>query len=64
MWEFVKNFRWDEVDVILGNDLAGGKVFSFPNCDEIPVCDSKIAVEYPDVFPVCACDTFSDAEEL
>lgn len=44
----------DGVDVILGNDLAGGKVFPSPIVTTIPVCDSKISLQYPDVFPVCA----------
>ncbi|KAL0152767.1 hypothetical protein M9458_052490 [Cirrhinus mrigala] len=44
----------DEVDVILGNDLAGGKVFPSPIVSTIPVCDSQIPLQFPGVFPVCA----------
>lgn len=44
----------DDVDVILGNDLAGGKVFPSTIVTTIPVCDSKISLQYLNVFPVCA----------
>ncbi len=44
----------DEVDVILGNDLAGGNVFPSPIVSEIPVCDSEVTRQYSDVFSVCA----------
>ncbi|RXN37223.1 Isoaspartyl peptidase [Labeo rohita] len=49
-----EKFPVDEVDVILGNDLAGGKVFPSPIVSTIPVCDSQIPLQFPGVFPVCA----------
>lgn len=45
------------VQVILGNDLAGGKMGSLPVLSEVPVESEeteKLVEEVPDVFPVCA----------
>lgn len=43
-----------EVDVILCNDLAGGKVFPSPIVTKDPVYDSYLMSQYPNVFPLCA----------
>lgn len=44
------------VDVILGNDLAGGKVFSSPVVMHKPVVEeqSDLGVHFSSVFPACA----------
>ncbi|KAK3882585.1 hypothetical protein Pcinc_013049 [Petrolisthes cinctipes] len=45
------------VQLILGNDLAGGKMGSLPVVSEVPVESKeteKLVEEVPDVFPVCA----------
>ncbi|KAK3884121.1 hypothetical protein Pcinc_011594 [Petrolisthes cinctipes] len=45
------------VQLILGNDLAGGKIGSLPVVSEVPVESKeteKLVEEVPDVFPVCA----------
>ncbi|KAL0153620.1 hypothetical protein M9458_051100, partial [Cirrhinus mrigala] len=42
------------VSLILGNDLAGGKVFPFPIVFDTPEpSDSDVAVCFPSVFPAC-----------
>lgn len=45
------------VQLLLGNDLAGGKMGSLPVLSEVPVESEetgKLEEEVPDVFPVCA----------
>lgn len=46
----------DGVSLILGNDLAGGKVFPSPVVVDTPDLspDSDIAACFPSVFPACA----------
>ncbi len=46
----------DGVSLILGNDLAGGKVFPSPVVVDMPDLspDSDIAACFPSVFPACA----------
>lgn len=44
----------DEVDVIIGKELAGGKVFTSPIVTKDPLCDLNLVSQYPEVFPVCA----------
>lgn len=46
-----------DVTFILGNDLAGGKVFASPEVTDVPLpCCSpdELAQKYPEVFPSCA----------
>ncbi|KAI2655642.1 Transposon Ty3-I Gag-Pol polyprotein [Labeo rohita] len=42
------------VSLILGNDLAGGKVFPHPIVAETPVCDPKLDSQFPLTFSACA----------
>lgn len=42
------------VSLILGNDLAGAKVFPHPIVAKTPVCDAELASRFPSVFSVCA----------
>ncbi|KAL1261229.1 hypothetical protein QQF64_009056 [Cirrhinus molitorella] len=46
-----------DVTFILGNDLAGGKVFASPEVTNVPlpcVTPDELAQKYPEVFPSCA----------
>jgi len=46
-----------DVTFILGNDLAGGKVFASPEVTDVPLPGTSIdalAQTYPEVFPSCA----------
>uniref|UniRef100_A0A8C2FDI9 SCAN box domain-containing protein n=1 Tax=Cyprinus carpio TaxID=7962 RepID=A0A8C2FDI9_CYPCA len=44
------------ISLILGNDLAGGKVFPCPVVTDVPTArgSNDIAEKFPSVFPVCA----------
>ncbi len=46
-----------DVTCILGNDLAGGKVFASPEVINVPLpcaTPDELAQKYPEVFPLCA----------
>ncbi len=46
-----------DVTFILGNDLAGGKVFASPEVTNVPLpcaTPDELAQKYPEVFPLCA----------
>ncbi len=46
-----------DVTFILGNDLAGGKVFASPEVTNVPLpcaTPDELAQKYPEVFPSCA----------
>ncbi|XP_073715771.1 uncharacterized protein [Misgurnus anguillicaudatus] len=42
------------VSLILGNDLAGAKVFPHPIVAKTPVCDAELASQFPSTFSACA----------
>lgn len=44
------------ISLILGNDLAGGKVFPCPVVTDVPTAcgPNDISEKFPSVFPVCA----------
>ncbi len=42
------------VSLILGNDLAGGKVFPHPIVTNTPVCDVELGSQFPSTFSACA----------
>ncbi len=42
------------VSLILGNDLAGGKVFPHPIVTNTPVCDVKLGSQFPSAFSACS----------
>ncbi len=52
------------VDVILGNDLAGGKVFSSPVVMHNPVIEERadLGINFPSVFSSMCCDTSSKSK--
>ncbi|XP_049340179.1 uncharacterized protein LOC125804771 [Astyanax mexicanus] len=53
------------VDVILGNDLAGGKVFPVPEVVADPTLNEldELQKEFPSVFPVCATTRSQSSKE-
>lgn len=46
------SFPMEGVDFILGNDLAGGKVYRFPEVVERPITNDEMAQEHPDLYNV------------
>lgn len=48
------NLPVEDVNFILGNNLAGGNVFPFPMVSECPTRDSALAAVSPPLFPACA----------